>query len=101
MSTDWEKYSTPEEARQRAAEPAWNGIVALIAGVVRSIEDLVVLHSPDWERSPPNRAHTDVMGMEAETGTMPASVRKTMIRQKLFAHYSDWLLQPSGWTASS
>jgi hypothetical protein len=59
MSTDWERYSTPEESRARSSVPSDNGVVALNAGSVR-LAGLQVLHTPDVERG--NRAHTDVIG---------------------------------------
>jgi hypothetical protein len=61
MSVDWEKYSTAEESRNRARHPERVGILALIAGYVRSIEGLTVLHEPDEERR--NRAHSGVHGI--------------------------------------
>ena len=60
MSTEWEKYSTPEEARGRSKVPADNGVIALEAGPVREIEGLTVEHTPDLERR--IRGHTDVFG---------------------------------------
>ena len=58
MSTDWSKYSTPAETRQRARLPNENSVIALNAGEVRQIRDLTVSHSP----VPGNRSHTDVLG---------------------------------------
>ena len=58
MSTDWSKYSTPEDTRNRARIPNDNGIVSLTVDQVREIEGLKVEHSP----IPDNRAHTDVIG---------------------------------------
>ena len=60
MSTDWEKYSTPEDSRNRAKCPAENGVLSLVVGAVRAIPPLAVQHSPDAETM--NRAHTDVLG---------------------------------------
>jgi hypothetical protein len=57
MSTDWEKYSTPEESRRRAKTPEDNGIVHFISGKLRSL-NLSVKHAPQND----NRAHTDVKG---------------------------------------
>jgi hypothetical protein len=72
MSTDWEKYSTAQQARQRAAKPIANGVVSLRVGDVREISPLTVDHSPIRPGSTtpdarglavaPNRAHTDVNG---------------------------------------
>jgi hypothetical protein len=60
MSTDWEKYSTPEETQKRAKKspPEDNGVLRLNVGGVREIKPLSVEHSPD----PENRAHTEVLG---------------------------------------
>lgn len=60
MSTDWEKYSTPEKTRQRArGNPLDYGVLQMECASVRGVP-LNVQHSPDMERS--NRAHTDVIG---------------------------------------
>jgi hypothetical protein len=91
MSVDWEKYSTAEESRNRARHPERVGILALIAGYVRSIEGLTVLHEPDEERR--NRAHSGVHGIFDPAAANP-EVRKTMIRSKLFALFNQWLLEP-------
>jgi hypothetical protein len=63
MSVDWEKYSTPEESRQRAKEPLRNAVICLIVEGIRDIENLEVQHSPDTTCNPPNRAHSDVLGL--------------------------------------
>jgi hypothetical protein len=91
MSVDWEKYSTAQQSRQRAKNPQKVGIVGLIAGVVRSIENLKVLHEPDEDRQ--NRAHSAVYGISDASAPNPA-VKKTMIRLKLFEHFNQWLLAP-------
>lgn len=58
MSTDWAKYSTPMETRNRASRnPGRNGVVSLHVGLVRAIPQ-VVRHSPIAA----NRAHSDVVG---------------------------------------
>ena len=93
MSTDWSKYSSPNETRNRANEPQNNGIVALIAGGVRAIPGLSVKHSPDVQRS--NQAHTDIFGIEMPHGN-PPEVRRTEIRQRLFAQFREWKLRPEG-----
>ncbi len=60
MSTDWDKYSTPLDTKQRAKIPKNYGVISLNAGEVRQIEDQSVEHSPSIE----NRAHTDVKGQK-------------------------------------
>src|SRR6266566_296830 len=59
MSTDWARYSTPEQTRNRARKPELNGVVQMGVGVVREIDALIVEHTPDEEVD--NRAHTDVI----------------------------------------
>lgn len=59
MSTDWCRYSSPEETRQRAkSSPDNYGVVEMVVSVVRAIPGVVVEHTPE----PKNRAHTDVFG---------------------------------------
>jgi len=60
LSTDWNKYSTPERSRQRATIPEDNRIVEMNVGDVRVIP-LTVNHTPDHVEV--NRAHTDVLGL--------------------------------------
>jgi hypothetical protein len=91
MSVDWEEYSTAEESRNRAGHPERVGILALVAGGVRSVDELTVLHEPDEERR--NRAHSGVHGITDLAAENPG-VRKTMIRAKLFALFNQWLLEP-------
>jgi hypothetical protein len=74
MSTDWEKYSTPEECRQRATlsgkSPENYAVIVLPVGEVREIPGQRVEHTPIYEPNavPPilNRAHTDVFGEKDE-----------------------------------
>jgi hypothetical protein len=61
MSTDWNKYSTPEETRNRVYKdkPTWKGgVIQMVAGEVRKIPNQVVQHAPLTD----NRAHTNVKG---------------------------------------
>lgn len=70
MSTDWDKYSTPQETQQQARTPTDNGVISLPVGPVRLEAAQQVEHTPlvvtapdpsrSWLRS--NRAHTDVIG---------------------------------------
>jgi hypothetical protein len=70
MSTDWDKYSTPQETRKRAKNPLDNAVIALSVGEVRRIPNQEVIHSPvhaDLTAEPPilaNRSHTDVTGIK-------------------------------------
>lgn len=63
MSTDWSKYSTPEQTRNRCESPEDNAVIALTVRDVEAIAGLSVRHTPDWPRG--NRAHTDVQGIKA------------------------------------
>lgn len=58
MSTDWEKYSTPQQTRDRARIPNQNGIVKLNAGKIRELQGMSVTHTPE----PMNQAHSEVFG---------------------------------------
>ena len=82
MSTDWEKYSTAEQTRNRHPNPESNGVISLIAGIIRSIEGLRVQHEPIND----NSAHTEVYGLEG--------VNKVRRRKKLFDHFNVWLIDP-------
>jgi hypothetical protein len=60
MSTDWDKYSTPQETQQRAKNPPDNAVIQLVCGKVHQVPDQKVVHTPNRELN--NRAHTDVYG---------------------------------------
>ena len=64
MSTDWEKYSTPQQTRQRARKPEDNIVISLVAGDVRAIEGQRIEHEPiePAVEDPGNRAHTEIFG---------------------------------------
>ena len=82
MSTDWEKYSTPFQSRDRARNPKDNAIVSFVSGELRSI-DLSVVHSPDPIVG--NRSHADVKDIYSN---------KTHFRRKLRQMYT-WEIEPS------
>jgi hypothetical protein len=65
ISTDWEKYSTAAECRNRARSPADNAVLRLNVGDVRGIDRLEVDHSPVKHEAPlpDNRAHSDILGL--------------------------------------
>ena len=58
LSVDWDRYSTPEDARQRAKVPEDNAIGALLAGGVRQLPGHDVHHNP----KPDNPAHSLIIG---------------------------------------
>lgn len=85
MSTDWEKYATPEECRGRARTPSDNAVIQLKVADVRDIPCQVVEHTPinDPLGMPPNvnRAHTDVFGdKDTEVRLRYLQIYKTVIR---------------------
>lgn len=73
LSSNWDKYSDPEDTRVRSKEPHRNGVISLNVGFLTDELRLRVQHSPDhcltrdpttpWVR--PNRAHTDVWSLES------------------------------------
>jgi hypothetical protein len=64
MSTDWSRYSAPEQTRQRRRTPLDNAVIRMNVGDVRAIPGQSVQHTPDWETM--NRAHSDVVGEKDE-----------------------------------
>lgn len=62
MSTDWERYSTPEQTRQRSNRPSEQAVIEMIVGAVRGIPCQTVEHKPVSD----NRAHTEVVGVKDE-----------------------------------
>lgn len=59
MSTNWDRYATPEETRSSGRKPAMEyAVVSLPAGPVRGVPGQNVEHRP----LPENRAHTEVVG---------------------------------------
>jgi hypothetical protein len=59
MSVDWEKYSSPEETRQRSRNPQDNAVISLPVSKIRGIGNLEVEHTPESL----NRAHSEVFGL--------------------------------------
>ncbi len=59
MSTDWSKYSTAEQTKQRATNPLWQGgVIKMRVEKVREIPQQKVQHAPLDD----NRSHTNVKG---------------------------------------
>ena len=76
MSTDWEKYATPEATRNRGNIPKDNAVISLRVGEVRKIPDQTVVHTPITS----NRAHTDVFGdKHPETRVLLTRICKIVI----------------------
>lgn len=83
ISTDWNKYSTPEKSQKRAIIPKDNRVVEMNVGNVRVIP-LTVNHTPDYMEM--NRAHTGVFGLIG----LPKS-KMSKIRTQL-ATLSSWVI---------
>jgi len=89
ISTDWERYSTPQQSLARAAKPAENGIIALLTEGVRSVPPLNVVHEPRPALN--NRAHTNIYGL-----SQPPPEAKNERRLKLLEMFHEWELRPEG-----
>lgn len=83
MSTDWSRYSTPEETRGRASNPAVNGVIETTVSDVRAIPDQMVEHTPIQNHPDPkikdNRSHTDVFGPKNDLEIQRCFSRKCRI----------------------
>ena len=62
LSVDWDKYSTPEQTRDRARQPMDNAVLRMIVANIRQL-DVSVIHVPVLE----NRAHSEVEFPEDHT----------------------------------
>lgn len=65
MSTDWCKYSSPIQCKNRHKSPNKVGVLSLKVDKIREIPNLQVLHSPIMNHPTieNNRAHSDVKGV--------------------------------------
>ena len=84
MSTDWERYSNPQESLFRAAKPERNAIVSFVSGNLRAI-GLQVYHSPIYApeaKMIDNQSHADVKPLGE------SKAKKTRMRRKLLDQYS-------------
>jgi hypothetical protein len=63
LSADWSYYGSPTATRSaptlKKRDPSEYGVAELHVGGVRSVEGLLVVHSPKHD----NRAHADVLGL--------------------------------------
>jgi len=81
MSTDWNKYSTAEQALERSANIQDNGIVEGIIEKIRNIP-LPVVHFPyDY-----NRAHSNIL-------QLGEGVQLTNNRRMLLLVFSQWSIK--------
>jgi len=75
MSTDWDKYSTPEQSLALSKVPSDNGIVRFSVELIRQQPSMGVEHDPQ----PNNRAHSLVHGIP-EKGELKTKVRLLLKR---------------------
>jgi hypothetical protein len=75
MSTDWEKYATPDQTKGRAKEPQDNAVISMVAGDVRRVPRQSIEHDPQ----PENRAHTEVAGEKDKKKNPEARVKFSRI----------------------
>ena len=85
MSTDWSKYSTPQQAKEKAKSPANNSIVRFSVKKVRQVPVLSVEHAP----LPDNRAHSHILGIPEKGEVDPTITEMRERLQKMFDHVLD------------
>ncbi|MFX0103801.1 MAG: hypothetical protein ACFFCS_29835 [Candidatus Hodarchaeota archaeon] len=83
VSVDWNKYSTSNDARNRAREPERNGIIEISAISIRDVENLEVNHVPIFN----NRAHSNIVGLNGLS-----KQKRTKARWRL-AQASSWVIK--------
>lgn len=91
MSTNWDKYSDPEDLMNVAHVPQDNGVGQFEVEKVREMElaDLKVVHDPDKINN--NRSHTHIIGIPRK-GQL-----KTKVRLKLRLLFT-WVIPAPGIT---
>lgn len=101
MSTDWCKYSTPTDSRNRArsSTPTDNGVLSLNVGKVRAIYRQSVEHTPRYRtpedpQAPNNRAHTDVAGPKSPKEAGPEERSRILQVRVEFSLISRWEIPP-------
>lgn len=96
ISTDWEKYSTAAQTRSRPGGPERFGVIRMVAGPVREIDGLTVLHSPvqNVQGQVDNRAHTSIFGLEVPSPGRSDLGRKERIRTELCRKFNSWEIPP-------
>lgn len=97
ISCDWNKYSTAAETRSRQGRPEQYAVIRMIAGLIRQIDGLAVVHSPiqNIAGQPGNRAHTSVFGLESPASARPNLGRKEKIRTELQKQFNSWEIPPN------
>lgn len=85
ISTEWNKYTTPEESQQRALEPNKNGVIQIKVGFVKQFKYLSVDHAP----IPQNRAHSNINGLKSYKKEDQTDIRKRLARM------AEWIIKIS------
>lgn len=86
LSVDWSAHCTPLETKNRASNPADNGVVSMPVKGIREIPSLDIIHTPDYERD--NYAHSEIIGVP------PRKPSDMGIRVRLMDICS-WIIPPS------
>lgn len=96
MSTDWEKYSTAAQTRLRPGRPERFAVIRMVAGTVREIDGLTVIHSPvqNINGQVDNRAHTSVFGLQTSSYGPSDLGSKERIRTQLYLRFNTWEIPP-------
>lgn len=84
ISTNWSKYSSPEETKSQANEPNDNGVIEIEVSDIRNINLLDVQHNPILG----NIAHTHIVGFEK----CESKADKNELRVKL-SEISNWAIE--------
>lgn len=103
MSTDWNKYCSPEATKNRTTRriPEHYGVIRLNVGGVEDIPEQEVVHAPVFNNpekptEPNNRGHTNVLGPKGKRETR----RSNEIRTRFIALLQDdkahqgWVIHP-------
>jgi hypothetical protein len=85
ISTEWNKYSTPEETRQRALDPKKNGVIKIKVEIIRQFQNFSVNHAP----IPLNRAHSNINGLKTYKKEDQTDIRKRLSRA------AEWIIKAS------
>jgi hypothetical protein len=82
LSTDWSKYSTPEETRSRALKPEANGVISLPVGSIRrETQQTETVQTVEHAPEPNNRSHSLVVGRkDQETRVLLSRLARWEIR---------------------
>ena len=97
MSTDWSKYSTAALTRGRQGRPEKYAVIKMVAGRVREIDELTVIHSPvqGVEGIEDNQAHADIFGLLPKETDRPDPARLVRLRTALYQRFNTWEIAPN------